>query len=72
MFFCFRIARITYETYFKTNSYKNVFKFTREYVSKNTAKFDVKAFSESLYKRHFLAGDNKNAIVAASKILLDV
>lgn len=54
---------------FKTNSYKNVFKFTREYVSKNTAKFDVKDFSDSLYKKHFLAGDNKNAIVAASKIL---
>lgn len=54
---------------FKTNAYKDVFKFAREYVGKNKGKFDVNDFSVSLYNKHFLAGDNKNAIVAASKIL---
>lgn len=54
---------------FKKDTYKEVFKLAKNYKKDKTGKFNVEKFSDELYETDLLAGDNKNAIVAASKIL---
>ena len=54
---------------FKKGSYKEIFKFAKNYKKDKTGKYDVKKFSQKLFDANWLAKNNKNAIVAASKIL---
>ena len=63
------LKNMTIARNFKKNTYKDVYKLTREYVKRNTSEYDVNNFSDLLFQAQLLAGDNKNAIVAASKIL---
>ena len=54
---------------FKKGSTKKIFSKTKEYLNKKPEISDVEVFSDVLFKAKLLAGKNKNAIVAASKIL---
>ena len=54
---------------FKKDSYKEIIKLAKNYKKDKTGKYDVKKFSQKLFDANWLAKNNKNAIVAASKIL---
>lgn len=54
---------------FKKGSHKEILKLAKNYKKDKTGQFNVEKFSDELYETDLLAGDNKNAIVAASKIL---
>ncbi len=54
---------------FKKGSTKKVFSKAKEYLNKKPEISDVEVFSNVLFKAKLLAGKNKKAIVAASKIL---
>lgn len=54
---------------FKKGSYKEILKLAKNYKKDKTEKYDVKKFSQKLFDANWLAKNNKNAIVAASKIL---
>lgn len=54
---------------FKKNSTRKILKVAKDYTTKNKNNLDIDEFSNLLFKDGLLAGQNKNAIVAASKIL---
>lgn len=54
---------------FKKGSDIKIFAKAKEYLNKKSKSSDVEDFSNVLFKAKLLAGKNKNAIVAASKIL---
>lgn len=54
---------------FRKGKDKEVFAKAKEYLNKKPEISDVEDFSDALFKAKLLAGHNKKAIVAASKIL---